>query len=104
MDKVKKQKQGCTALPDLGDKADQVFAAENPADLLYSIPLDVIADWKKMAADGFPAAQFNLGVCYYNGEGVPQNYSEAMKWYRLAMETGVPGAQYETGEADSNGD
>ena len=33
-------------------------------------------------------AQNNLGVMYENGEGVPMNYDEAMKWYRKAAELG----------------
>jgi TPR repeat protein len=38
-------------------------------------------------------AQNNLGVKYENGEGVPQDYKEAMKWYRLAIEQGLGIAQ-----------
>ena len=33
-------------------------------------------------------AQFRLGVMYHTGEGVPQDYQEAVKWYRLAAEQG----------------
>ena len=29
-----------------------------------------------------------LVVMYDNGEGVPQDYAEAVKWYRLAAEQG----------------
>jgi TPR repeat protein len=31
-------------------------------------------------------AQFNLGWMYTNGKGVPQDYSEAVKWFRKAAE------------------
>ena len=31
-------------------------------------------------------AQFKIGEMYYNGEGVPQDYAEAIKWYRKAAE------------------
>ena len=34
-------------------------------------------------------AQTNLGNRYRNGEGVPQDYKEAVKWYRLAAEQGI---------------
>lgn len=27
-------------------------------------------------------AQYNLGVIYYNGEGVTQSYKEAVKFYK----------------------
>jgi TPR repeat protein len=32
----------------------------------------------------YAAAQNNLGFMYANGQGVAQDYSEALKWYRLA--------------------
>jgi len=40
----------------------------------------------KNAEGGNPKAQFNLGVAYGKGEGVPQDYAESMKWYRMAAE------------------
>ena len=33
-------------------------------------------------------AQYNLAVLYANGQGVPQDYVEARKWYRKAAEQG----------------
>ncbi len=41
-----------------------------------------------------PTAQFNLGVMYTNGRGVPQDYAEAMKWYRKAAAQGGVSATY----------
>ena len=41
-------------------------------------------------ADENAAAQLNLGHCYWNGKGVPQNYAEAVKWFRKAAEQGLP--------------
>ncbi len=38
------------------------------------------------AEQGHAIAQFNIGTMYYQGEGVPQNYTEAMKWYKKAAE------------------
>jgi len=38
-------------------------------------------------------AQFNLGVMYRKGKGVPQDYKTAVKWYRLAAEQGNAHAQ-----------
>ena len=37
---------------------------------------------------GNSSAQNSLGACYYNGEGVEQNYTEAVKWFRKAAEQG----------------
>ncbi len=36
------------------------------------------------AEQGHAKAQYNLGVCYYKGQGVQQSYTEAVKWYRKA--------------------
>jgi len=49
---------------------------------------------KKLAESGDVEAQFNLGLMYDQGQGVPQNYSEAVKWYRKAAEQGHADAQY----------
>ena len=36
-------------------------------------------------------------------EGVPQNYAEALKWYRLAADQGDADAQYNLGVMYANG-
>ena len=41
-----------------------------------------------LAEQGDAQAQFTLGAMYYNGRGVPQDYKQAVKWYRLAAEQG----------------
>ncbi len=47
-----------------------------------------------MAAEqGDAAAQYNLGTLYFNGQGVPKNYAEAEKWFRLAANQGNAMAQ-----------
>ena len=38
-------------------------------------------------------AQYNLGVMYENGEGVPQDDKEAVRWYRKSAEQGHADAQ-----------
>ena len=51
-----------------------------------------------MAAEqGNARAQYNLGVMYNQGEGVPEDKAEAARWYRLAAEQGHTGAQYNLG-------
>ena len=41
--------------------------------------------WYRKAADrGFAWAQFNLGLEYFNGYGVPQDYVQA-HWFNLAL-------------------
>ena len=40
------------------------------------------------AQAGDAAAQFNLGLCYENGNGVAQDMSKAVYWYRKSAEQG----------------
>ena len=49
------------------------------------------------AKQGDAYAQFNLGVMYDNGMGVPENDAEAVKWYRKAADQGDASAQYNLG-------
>ncbi|EMU3502697.1 sel1 repeat family protein [Neisseria gonorrhoeae] len=49
------------------------------------------------AEQGNAAAQFNLGVMYENGQGVRQDYVQAVQWYRKASEQGDAQAQYNLG-------
>lgn len=53
---------------------------------------------RKKAENGDAEAQLSLGVSYDKGEGVPQNYAEAAKWYRKAAEQGHVIAQYNLGD------
>ena len=49
------------------------------------------------AEQGDVDAQNKLGVMYYRGEGVPQDYSHAVSWFRKAAEQGHAVAQYNVG-------
>lgn len=49
--------------------------------------------YQKAAEKGYALAQFYLGLCYHNGEGVEKNLSEAVKWYRKAADQGHAEAQ-----------
>lgn len=50
-----------------------------------------------LAHKGNALAQTNLGVMYRAGQGVPQDYAEAMKWYRKAADQGHDGAENNLG-------
>ena len=52
-----------------------------------------LAEFRPLAEQGYASAQYNLGVMYDNGLGVPQDYREAAKWYRFAAEQGKVKAQ-----------
>lgn len=58
---------------------------------------DFIAGWMSpdqvAEAQGDATAQHNLGLMYDNGNGVPQDFVEAAKWYRLAADQGFATAQ-----------
>jgi len=60
-------------------------------------------EWRPLAEQGDASAQFNLGVMYANGRGVPEDDREAVKWYRKAAEQGDASAQYNLGVMYDNG-
>jgi len=64
--------------------------------LMVALPCfgDVLADTRAKAEQGVAFEQYNLGLMYHNGQGVPQDYKEAVKWYRLAAEQGLARAQH----------
>ena len=57
----------------------------------------------KSARDGNAQAQSDLGNMYFEGRGVPQNYAEGVKWYRLAAEQGNANAQDNLGVCYATG-
>lgn len=46
---------------------------------------------------------FQKGNDYYFGDGVEQDYAEAVKWYQKAAEQGYADAQYSLGYCYENG-
>ena len=52
---------------------------------------------KAKAEKGDAEAQLNLGLCYDKGEGIAENESEAVKWYRKAAEQNIAKAQFYLG-------
>ena len=61
-----------------------------------------LREWKPLAEQGNADAQYNLGVMYHTGDGVPKNYKTAMKWYRLAVRKEIPFAQSNLGAMYEN--
>jgi len=47
----------------------------------------------KAANLGSPEAQFGLGICYYNGIGVPVDYSLSIEWLDKAIQNGSKAAK-----------
>ena len=44
---------------------------------------------KYLAEQGHAEAQYKLGVLYINGQGVTEDYEEAVKWFHKAAELGL---------------
>ncbi len=53
--------------------------------------------WRPLAEQGDARAQYNLGLMYTNGLGVPQDDATAVSWYRKAAEQGFAEAQFNLG-------
>jgi TPR repeat protein len=80
-----------------GPFEDGLVAADN-GDYATAIRL-----WRPLAEQGNAAAQFNLGLIYYKGQGVPQDYAAAAVWLRKAADQGVTAAQWSIGSMYMNG-
>ena len=61
-------------------------------------------EWAPLAKQGNANAQNLLGDMYQKGQGVPQDYKKASKWYTLAAEQGVTFAQYNVGQMYHKGE
>ena len=65
---------------------DEGVAAYNRGDFATAI-----REWRPLAEQGNAKAQYNLGVMYDEGLGVPQDYVQAHMWYSLAASRLPPG-------------
>jgi len=77
---------------DVGDEAYQ------RGDYATALPI-----FQHLADQGHAKAQFNLGVMYRNGQGVPQDNAAAARWYRKAANQGHAKAQFNLGIMYRNG-
>lgn len=57
------------------------------------IPPVLIKKWQSLAEQGNADAQFLLGNAYYNGNGVPQDYNQAISWWQKSAAQGNASAQ-----------
>lgn len=83
-----------------------LFAAALPALADFQAGLDAFQkgdyvtaakEWRPLAEEGSPIAQFNLGLLYLDGHGVPQSDAEAVNWFRRAAEQDYAQAQHNLG-------
>ena len=54
-----------------------------------------LQELRPLADQGDAAAQYKMGVMYHKGQGVSQDYQEAMKWLRLTLEEFIKKFQLE---------
>jgi TPR repeat protein len=62
-----------------------------------------LREWRPLAEQGDARAQYNLGVLYRKGRGVPQDDVQARQWYEKAAAQGQAKAQYNLGTLYLNG-
>jgi uncharacterized protein len=62
-----------------------------------------LREWRPLAEQGDARAQYNLGVLYRKGRGVPQDDVQARQWYEKAAAQGQAKAQYSLGTLYLNG-
>jgi len=70
---------------------------ENAMEYLMKCQESEVKDWLADAEKGDAQAQCELGYAYQHGNGVPQNMSEAAKWFRKSAEQGCAEAQVSLG-------
>ena len=51
----------------------------------------------RLSVEGVPEAQTALGTLHYHGRGVPQDFKEAVRWYRIAADQKLVEAQFNLG-------
>ena len=62
------------------------------------------SQFQKGAELGFADAQYALGDCYYEGEGVAKDLQKAVYWFQKAAEQGYAPAQYSLGYCYQEGE
>ncbi len=80
-----------TAPPDYKNDSDRFHTAlnafnEKEFETAYQL-------FFELADKGVAEAQINLGTMFENGQGVSQDFKEAVRWYRLAADQGLTKAQ-----------
>ena len=80
------------AVPAVAGPQEDADAAYDRGDYATALHL-----WRPLAEQGDAIAQFNLGIVYANGQGVPQDYAAAVLWFRKAAKQGNDSAQFNLG-------
>jgi len=65
--------------------------------------VEAAKQWRPLAEEGDALAQYNLGLLYLDGHGVPQSLAEAANWFRRAAEQDYTEAQHNLGAMYGSG-
>jgi TPR repeat protein len=63
-----------------------------------------LREWQPLAEQGDALAQYQVGMMYHKGRGVPQDDVQARKWYGQAAAQGQTKAQFSLGTLYFNGE
>jgi TPR repeat protein len=77
--------------------------AEEAPEIPVPTKATILADAISLAETGNAEAQFALGNLYAEGKVVPNDFTEAAKWFRKAADQGHAQAQYTLGVIYSGG-
>lgn len=87
----------CTALPLAADFAAGL-AAYQKGDYVTALK-----EWRPLAEAGDAPSQYNLGILYLDGHGVPQSPAEAVKWFKRSADQDYTEAQHDLGALYGSG-
>jgi localization factor PodJL len=89
--------------PNAGKKAPDATRVDMPA--TAPMPLEKVGSiaLRQAASRGDAKAQFEVGLRFAEGRGVPVDPKEAAAWYKRAAEQGLAPAQYRIGSAYEKG-
>ncbi|MBK5281396.1 MAG: sel1 repeat family protein [Nitrospiraceae bacterium] len=63
-----------------------------------------LREWRPLAEQGDASAQFQIGLLYDNGDGVPRDLASARQWYEKAAAQGEAKAQFYLGMQSAYGE
>jgi uncharacterized protein len=66
-------------------------------------PIEAVKWYRKAAEQNDAGAQYGLGVCYFFGQGVPQDYAKAFEWFHKSAEQNFAQAQSNLGACYAKG-
>jgi TPR repeat protein len=76
------------AIPSVAQTNEDALAAYQTGNYEQALKI-----WRPLAEQGDGEAQLRLSVMYAQGQGVPKDDAESLKWGRLAADNGVVAAQ-----------